>query len=672
MRLVFAALALGVGASAHAQEFPEPTWPELLSGSELVVRGRVVEGSPWASRVEVEHVYAGSAPEGPLTVVGLTDPFWPPPVVRIETPSPGQTVWLFLEPLTPERVERYPIRPTPWSLAGVETPEGRTFLPVSPMTGDFAELPDGVGVRLLVTGGGHHNRQMPRETFETFLEQALAIHRDGRDPAEALRATRPCLDTPPASAPPRRPDWETDGVRCLASLAIFGENRWDERIAGFARSASPAERAAAGQVAATIPVDPALGVVIALLLDPEPIVRGVVAAAVPDARRGAVADEALRLLRATREAEPPADLPVPVERLREPPVRALLVELVGHFGDDAQVDGLVAEVPTLNPPQVFPAVIALERLRPGSWIEPFEELGSQLGRERTRAVLEAAHAVAQRASHPWLERVAFDADVEPWLQRVALHALEVTGDADTAARVRARLVRRLQRMDAFHPDDVDMISAELELLRALQGPEAVDMAWELASTYLGQPRETGDVAFAQHFDARRASLARKARQVLPADSTVDVRLHGVRSLEDEGLLVVDVDVPEGLARSQQQAVADAVGTEPARVRLCGRRKGRRTCIEDKVQAWRMHQAIVLPLVRIVALASGQSDEVSGETDALARPWLDRLHALGLFEQTGADATWADIQAWRYRQTHEPPPPPPLPDIPEDVPLPRNP
>jgi hypothetical protein len=654
--------ALLVGPVARAQEPVD--WPTLLREADLVVRARVVDGGVWQADVEVEEVYAGAPPADRLTVVGFADPIVPPDALAIEALRSGDQVWLFLEPMGPPLPDPLAM---PWTSDPRPTPEGRTFAPPTPHIGDVLRFEDGVHVRLLATSDSIFGPPMAPADWESLLRAMLQVHRDGEPVSQALERARACLDRRP-SPPLEDPLYEGEAARCLATLHLLGDDRWTDRILDWGATEHPATRAAAAVLASRHLDRPeARTLLVEALLDQD---RTVASLAVPllQLRADAVVDMLLPLLSRPRQPDgPPA--PVPVARLAPDPVRIRIIELIGALGDGDAVPALAREVRYANPQVLWSLFHALDTLEPGSWVEAARPLLVRPEPRLLQVVVDVLEVRGGEGLADDLARIAFDPRSSPWITRIALRGLSTVGDAAVAQRVQRDVMAHLDEHPSWDDDTVDELGAEVQLLAERRARAALPVAWRLAGSYLGVPRELADPEARARHDRVVKALASRAEDVLPDGAEVEVRWHPAGPLGaapgPKDRVLVDGRVPEGLEARHRRAVAEALEVPIEQVRLCGRVSGRVQCLETRGGVWRRHQVLALPVVRILAAAAGRTEEgwERGAPDPEAAAWLEVFAARGGFEDTDTQAVADSMEGFTARRTfHGPAPLVPLPEV----------
>jgi hypothetical protein len=655
--------ALWTSLVAHAEPWKDPRWPELFRESELIARVRVTQGGKYGARVQVERAFAGQPPASEFTLVAFNDPGWPLEGVLNEQLQTGDVAWIFARPW---EGPRFPEEPTPWVDEGVLAPAGELWAGPAPFAGDVPLRNDGVHVHLLRSGFPHFGRPLPQDDWEALLASAIPYHREGKLDEAAIQKARACVGKP-SPTPLERPDLEDPDATCLARLALLGEKRWDPRFDAYSRSPNPMTRAAAAVLALQTEDPRAVASIVRGFLDESDQARLIVAHEARAVRRESAGLVLAPLLAAGRST-PPVRTPVPISELRPEPVRRRIVEALGFLATDATMEALIQELPFLNPDLLFVALDALQRERPGSWVDAAVRLVATPEPARLQTITEIIHMARATQAKTALEGLLGRPDLDVSGQARVMWALEAVGDAGTAQLARERLKPRLYNGLRFEPDTVDLIGAELALLAAVEGKGGLDLAWEVSRLYFGWPGEIGDPAVAGVWLPLRMALTERAVHYLPPGSTVKVRMLAKepRKVGRVGgeipAMQLDVHVPEGLTRDHRKTLATTFGLDPSQVRVCGVGMEGYFCDESRGQVWAVHQLIGIPTVRIAAQAAGvQPFTMTGDPSAIL--WLRTFEAAGLV---------ADAESVAFLdEFRRPPAPTPVvkPPIPGVTPLP---
>ena len=661
MRLWFIMLAwLLVGGAAHAQGWPEKTWSEYVREADLIVRARVIEGGTWGAVVEVEQTYAGTPPGGPLTIVGINDPMFPPDVLEQQTWRKGDVNWLFLDRWTGPR---FPGEPQIWRKDGLAMPEGSTYAPPAPSLADIPLRDDGVHVRFVAPVMPDPASVIPRAEWEALLADLIAVHRQQR-PSKLLALARSCLGSPHDEELESRFSEPADAA-CLGRLTMLRETRYDERLPAYAASKHVATRGALGALAVGIDDPRADKLVVDAVLDKVELAHVLTVKAGLDGKKDRLGDLLAVLLPASRWSPPPR-LPVDPAIIRSEHARLQLTRAVGALQRPKDEIVFVNELYYANPAVLYPMVEALQGIRPGSWVEPVEELLQLGGRKRTRTLLEVAHELREPAARDLLERFVQREDVDEDMIRLAMWALQPIGDAGTSAMIRRRLTPRLTDDVQWDAATVDMVAAELELLRAIEGPEARDLAYRVSRLYLSWPRQLADAKPRAAWDAFVQERTRVATGVLPPGSEVQLHVVATDAQVQTGKLsgarvYVNGKVPSGLMPAHRTAVANALGIDVDHVRLCGVGPKGHRCHEKRGTVWRLHQVLAGPAIGIIGEAAGYGDRPLDPVDPTAARWFALALERDLESLTDTSAVFVDLkQAKRLREN---PPPPPSWDVP---------
>lgn len=398
MRVLLLAVVSLAPSSALASMWTDPSWPELLRFSELVVRAKVVEGGEHQATVEVEATLLGEAPKGPLRVRGFNNGRWPPEARKKESLNTGERYLFFLLP----------------------DQSGDGYRVFTPSAGEFPIEGDQVRVSLERTGWPRGADPLPLADFEAWVKSGLG-RRAGK------KADRAVCD-----AQLRRLERAGERTAALRTLLVAGEDTWSEAFAPLSASKDAAERAALALVLGGVRGAKAEPTLERLLGDAD---RKVQLAAIEgiEAQRGAAAGPPLLAVLEKASARPGEQ-------------RGLMNP--DRTGAASPLEAIVWALVRL---QHQPAVPVLQRMYESAEGESVELLGRALGKlgsappasalkkqltgpDPTQAIF-AIWEAKQTGLRPELEALLDRKDLEPRVLETLLHALAELGDASTAARV---------------------------------------------------------------------------------------------------------------------------------------------------------------------------------------------------------------------------------------------
>jgi len=661
---VLLALVGGVAPpAAHAQSLP-PSWDQVVGEAELIVRAEVVEPGRFGARVVARETFYGQAPDQPFLVIGFNDSSFPPEIIDLESMRTGETVWLLLQRWPGFR----PDREIPNWLEEDWRPEpGVTWTTGSPITGDVPLRGGKVHANLVMAGFHHTAPTLSTERWESLLRAMIDRVKHDRIDSAGLQRARACLDE---GVQPQRENrrGETAEARCLAELWLRGQRTMDPRMEGFRAAPTVARGVLAGLAAHA--GDPSYDDLIrelAVAEDPEG--AATMLAVARDGAQDHVARVIAPMLAASRASTSPYP-GISLATLRQDATRSRLLAILADLGSEAVVDQIVAELHYLNPESLYVGIDAAERARSQSWVPTILEFVDQAEPRRTTVSLEAIEAhradTARDALHAFIERD----DVDPGLQRLAMRVLGQIGNAQTAARLRARLQERLDFRGAWDDDRVDAVGAELEALEALVGARAADLAWIVARQYIGQPQALVDTDFLTKLEAERDTLRKSVLQALPAGSQARVQVVFERedAFESRGqrVVLVDVTATGGVSEALRAEIARRAGTEPEHVRLCGPDLRKRVrCIRTRGAFWERHPRLVRPALLAIGAQAGLGPRAAQHPDPTAGRWLAIAEARGWIRDIEADHIIDDLWGPRFQGPFSEDDRPPL--VPPDLP-----
>ncbi|MFT7519891.1 MAG: hypothetical protein ACI9MC_002035 [Kiritimatiellia bacterium] len=635
MRLITSLLFLGFSSTALAQERPELSWPELLERP-LIVRATVTDGGLWVATVRVDQVARGEAPDGLLTVTGFNSPGFPAQAVENETFREGQQYWLFLEPFDgPNNAGEIPI--------DLSTLPDVVWRVPGPVVGDLPILVDGVKLRSLRPAYPVFGTVVPSDRFERFLRLGLALA-DGEQPAsEELKPFYDCLSGAEVLSM-EDPRMESSQAQCAAFLAHLGATVWSEDLLRLAASSSDVSRAAAGMAAAGMRGQAALDVTVRAVLDPSPMTHAFAMQAMASGdRKREVSGVISQILVASRTDE--LQRSVPLENVRSDEGRIKIARALVGLGERSSASVLVNEIRYCNPEVLAAYVEAIELLGSREFEAPLVEL-LRLQDGRFMVVLESLKRFEVTSARGVLHELLADATLDEERVRKVLWALESLGNAETVDLVRARLIQRIEVTTQWSDTERDLGSAELAVLGQLQGARALDLAFELARSYLGLPRQVANPAWRETYEAELERVHTAASGSLGQGSSVGILWIAARPEElgtgDAGVsLYLDVHA-DPMMSGVRAKVAQAVSADPQRVRVCGPGVGGWRCEEGEHAPWRRHQTMVNAIVDVMLMSAGYGDGADLIPVDEAVAWLHVLDESGVAAQVGSDWKLRDV------------------------------
>lgn len=257
-----------------ASQWEDPTWQEMLKGSDVIALVEVTEGGRFMARVRPLTVFKGQAP-AEFYAWGFNNHNWPPEGVEEESFKTGERYYLFLLKPSPDDREYLAGAARVYDDAEItrvlqKSPPAPVRFVWTPTAGDPRLEGDQVRSSLLRTGYPNYGPAHERVWYERFLNAAIAFHSEGRTDAELLAQTLQSVRTEPAGDEKH----ESRLADSLASYLLLGGNAYDEAFPRIAASQDTGARRVLAELLGRVPGAQAEELLVKMLSDQDALVQG--------------------------------------------------------------------------------------------------------------------------------------------------------------------------------------------------------------------------------------------------------------------------------------------------------------------------------------------------------------------------------------------------------------
>lgn len=249
-----------------ASQWEDPTWQEMLKGSDVIALVEVVEGGKFIAKVRPLTVFKGEAP-AEFYAWGFNNHNWPPEAVEEEALKTGGRYYLFLKPADREYLKDMPriINDAAFTNAVEKLGSSPVFRVSTPSAGDLPLEGDQVRCSFLRTGYPQFGPKHERAWFESFLRAAI-----GQADPELLAQTMQWVRAEPAGDEKH----ESRLADLLASYLLLGGDAYDEAFPRVAASQDAGARLVLAELLGRVSGTQAEELLLKMLSDQDALVQG--------------------------------------------------------------------------------------------------------------------------------------------------------------------------------------------------------------------------------------------------------------------------------------------------------------------------------------------------------------------------------------------------------------